>query len=89
MSLIEALLSYWFLPKYLSYNGYLYICTIKEMQLQDVPQTCPGEIPALLGVHILEASCKTGIKGLSLTKSPKYLSNPSAVLLCTPQERVI
>lgn len=83
MSLIEALLSHWFLPKYLSYNGYLYICTIKEMQLQDVPQTSPGEIPALLRVHILEDSCKTGIKGL--TESPKYLSNPSAALLCTPQ----
>lgn len=58
------------------------------MQLQDVPQTSPGEIPALLGVHILEDSCKTGIKGLSLTESPKYMSNPSAALLCTPQGQV-
>lgn len=87
-NLTEVLLSYWFLSKYPSYNGHLYICTIKEMQLRDVPWTCLGEIPAPLGVHGLESSCKTGIKGLSLPESPKYLWNPSAGLLCPPQGRV-
>lgn len=58
------------------------------MQLQDTPWTRPGEIPALLGVYGLEASCKTGIKELSLIELPKNLLNPSGGLLCTPQGQV-
>jgi len=53
------------------------------MQLQSLPSMCPSEIPALLGVHVLEASSKTDIK--RLTEWPTYLSNPSVWLCCTPQ----
>lgn len=44
------------------------------------------EIPALGGVRVLQARCKTDIK--RLTDWPTYLSNLSAWLHCTPQGQV-